>query len=107
MKLNYPEIKNWSLFDSLNFLGLESYIDPKSIFEHIHIHISGMGYNSSKFPDGRHIFTSTVQRFICEQGVIIAETKNSKYIIRKETIDEKYENQFRNVWEKLIKNIEG
>lgn len=43
---------------------------------------------------------------IYEQGVIIVETKNSKYIIRKETIDEKYENQFGNVWEKLVKNIE-
>lgn len=104
MKLSYPEIKNWSLCDSFNFLEFESYIDPKSIFKHIHI--DGIVYNSIKFPDGRHVFTSTVQRFIYEQGVIIAETKNSKYILRKEEIDKDYENEFGNVWEKIIENIE-
>lgn len=105
MKLNYPEIKNWSLCDSYP-LVFEGYIDPKSIFEYIHIHIDGIVYNSLKFLDGRRIFTSRVQRFIYEQGVIIAETKNSKYILREENINKDYKNEFGNVWEKLVKNIE-
>ena len=104
MKLNYPEIKNWSLCDSFNLLGFGSYIDPKSIFEHIYI--DGIVYNSLKFLDGKPIFTSIVQRFIYEQGVIIAETKNSKYILREENINREYENEFGNVWGKMIKNIE-
>ena len=105
MKLSHPEIKNWSLCDSYPSV-FEGYIDPKFIFEYIHIHIDGIVYNSLKFLDGRRIFTSRVQRFIYEQGVIIAETKNSKYILRKEEINKDYEDEFGNVWEKLVKNIE-
>ena len=73
-------------------------LKPKSVF--------GCVYGNSKFEDGTTIATSTIQRMIYEQGVIIVETKNSKYIIRKETIDEQYETIYKNVWEKMIKNIE-
>lgn len=100
MKLNYPEIKDWSICELS--LGNWDYIAP----ECRHTCIHGAVYGNPKFVDGEYVNTSTIQRFIYEQGIIIAETKNSKYIIRKETIDEKYENQFGNVWEKLIKNIE-
>lgn len=100
MKLNYPEIKDWGIIDNCGYddIYMASELRPKRIF--------GRVYGNSKFEDGTIVATSEIQRMIYEQGIIIVETKNSKYIIRKETIDEKYENQFGNVWEKLVKNIE-
>lgn len=99
MKLNYPEIKDWCIIEhSYGNIYMAPELKPKSVF--------GRVYGNSKFEDGTTITTSTIQRMIYEQGVIIVETKNSKYIIRKETIDEQYETIYKNVWEKLIKNIE-
>ena len=100
MKLNYPEIKDWVICG----LPLDNwdYIAPECRRTYIH----GAVYGNPKFVDGGYINTSTIQRFIYEQGIIIAETKNSKYILREENINKEYENQFGNVWEKLIKSIE-
>ena len=100
MKLNYPEIKDWSICE-LPFDNWD-YIAPECRRTYIH----GAVYGNPKFVDGAYINTSTIQRFIYEQGIIIAETKNSKYILREENINKEYENQFGNVWEKLVKNIE-
>lgn len=98
MKLNYPEIKDWSICE----LPLNEFQAPELRKRCIH----GSVYGNPKFADGKYVNTSTIQRFIYEQGIIIAETKNSKYILRKENVNEGYENQFGNVWEKLVKNIE-
>lgn len=100
MKLNYPEIKDWSIcglpLDNWDYIALECRRNC----------IHGAIYGNPKFADGAYVNTSTIQRFIYEQGIIIAETKNSKYILREENINKEYENQFGNVWEKLIKSIE-
>ena len=100
MKLNYPEIKDWSICE----LPLDNwyYVAPECRCSCIH----GAVYGNSKFADGKYVNTSTIQRFIYEQGIIIAETKNSKYILREENINREYENHFENVWEKLVKSIE-
>lgn len=100
MKLNYPEIKDWSIYELP--LNNFDYVAP----ECRHTCIHGAVYGNPKFADGKYVNTSTIQRFIYEQGIIIAETKNSKYILRKENINREYENQFGNVWGKLVKNIE-
>ena len=100
MKLIYPEIKDWSICELP--LDNRDYIAPECRCTCIH----GAVYGSPKFTDGAYINTSIIQRFIYEQGIIVAETKNSKYILREENINREYENQFRNVWEKLVKNIE-
>ena len=100
MKLNYPEIKGWSICE-LPFDNWD-YVAPERRRTYIH----GAVYGNPKFVDGKYINTSAIQRLIYEQGIIIAETKNSKYILREENINREYENQFGNVWEKLIKNIE-
>ena len=100
MKFNYPEIKDWVICGRP--LDNWDYIAPECRRTHIH----GAVYGKPKFVDGAYINTSTIQRFIYEQGIIIAETKNSKYILREENINREYENQFGNVWEKLVKNIE-
>lgn len=92
MKLDYPEIKNWSF----------------GITPNVHYYLTGQIYNSPKprLVDGLHVQTSNIIRMFEEQGIIIVETKNSKYILRKEKIDKDYENEFGNVWGKMIKNIE-
>ena len=100
MKFNYPEIKNWCI---VNSSGIdEMYRAPECRSSYLY----GEVYGHPKFEDGMKIATSAIKRFIHEQDVIIVETKNSKYIIRKETIDEQYETIYKNVWEKMIKNIE-
>ena len=92
MKLNYPEIKDWSICE----LPLDNWYCVAPECRHFCIH--GAIYGNPKFTDGAYINTSTIQRFIYEQGIIIAETKNSKYILREENINKEYENQFGNDW---------
>ena len=100
MKFNYPEIKNWCIVNSSGIDEMYRAPECRSNF------LYGEVYGHPKFEDGMKIATSAIKRFIHEQDVIIVETKNSKYIIRKETIDEQYETIYKNVWEKMIKNIE-
>lgn len=101
MKLDYPEIKDWCIIDTCGYDNVYTApeIRPKRVF--------GRVYENPKFEDGTTVATSTIQRMIYEQGVIIVETKNSKYLIRKDNIDKQYESAFGKVWEKLIANIEG
>ncbi len=98
MKLNYPIVKEWALIRGEN---TNPFMAPELIPPRLH----GKVYNDAKFKDGCYIATSSVQRMVEEQGVIIVETKNSKYIIRKEDVSEEYEKQMGNVWQRLITSI--
>ena len=89
MKLTYPSVKDWD------------FIAP----ELIPSRLCGKVYGSEKFSDGTNVVCSSIQRMFEEQGVIIIETRNSKYIIRKENIDSGYEQAYGDVWEKLLEKI--
>lgn len=97
MKLNYPIVKDWA------FIGIisNSFIAPKLIPSRLY----GKVYGSEKFPDGTSIASSSVQRMIEEQGVIIVETKNSKYIIRENEVSKEYKEKMGNIWQRLIASI--
>lgn len=75
MKLEYPILKEWAIVIN----NKNPYIEPDECPRHC----MGKVYNSFHFVDGKTVITSRVIRFIEEQGVIIAETKNSKYILCK------------------------
>lgn len=96
MKLNYPEIKDWCICeDSSN-----PFLAPELRKRYIH----GAVYNSERFRDGAYVNTSRIRRIFEEQGVLIVETRNSKYILRAEEVNESYEMKFGNVFEKLREN---
>lgn len=99
MKLNYPVIKDWA------FISGEAKPNPFRAPELNPIRLHGKIFGSEKFEDGTYIATSSIQRMFEEQGVIIVETKNSKYIIRESEVSKKYEEMMGNVWEKLLTNI--
>jgi hypothetical protein len=94
MKLNYPIVKDWA------FIGVisNSFIAPELISSRL----CGKVYGSEKFPDGTNVAPSSIQRMFEEQGVIIVETRNSKYIIRENEVSKEYEEKMGNVWQKLI-----
>lgn len=94
MKLNYPIVKDWA------FIGVisNSFIVPKLIPSRLY----GKVYGSKKFPDGTSVASSFIQRMIEEQGVIIVETKNLKYIIRENEVSKEYKEKMGNIWQKLI-----
>ena len=89
MKLNYPIVKDWV------------FIAP----ELIPYRLCGKVYGSEKFPDGTNIASSFIQRMIEEQGVIIVETENSKYVIRENEVSKDYEEKMGNIWQRLITSI--
>jgi len=94
MKLDYPIVKDWAFIDVIS----NSFIVPKLIPSRLY----GKVYGSEKFSDGTSVASSSVQRMIEEQGVIIVETRNSKYIIRENEVSKEYEEKMGNVWQKLI-----
>lgn len=99
MKLNYPVIKDWV------FISGEAKPNPFRAPELNPIRLHGKIFGSENFKDGSQIATSAIQRMIEEQGIIVVETMNSKYIIRKEEVSGEYEAKWGNVWEKLLTNI--
>lgn len=94
MKLNYPIVKDWA------FIGAAS--NPFVAPELIPSRLYGKIYGSEKFPDGTNVVSSSIQRMIEEQGVIIVETRNSKYIIRENEVSKEYKEKMGNIWQKLI-----
>ena len=89
MKLNYPIVKDWV------------FIAP----ELIPSRLCGKVYGSEKFPDGTNVISSSIQRMFEEQGVIIVETRNSKYIIRENEVSKEHEEKMVNIWQRLITSI--
>ena len=89
MKLNYPIVKDWA------------FVAP----EPIPSRLCGKVYGSEKFPDGTNVISSSIQRVIEEQGVIIVETRNSKYIICEDEVSKEYEEEMDNIWQRLITSI--
>lgn len=94
MKLNYPIVKDWAFINA----GSHPFVAP----ELVPFRLCGKIYGSEKFPDGTSVASSSVQRMIEEQGVIIVETRNSKYIIRENEVSKEYEEKMGNIWQKLI-----
>jgi hypothetical protein len=97
MKLNYPIVKDWAFTGAVNY----PFIAP----EPIPFRLYGKVYGSEKFPDGTNIVTSSIQRMIEEQGVIIVETRKLKYIIRENEVSKEYKEKMGNIWQKLIASI--
>ena len=97
MKLNYPIVKDWA------FVGAVS--NPFIAPELIPSRLCGKVYGSEKFLDGTNIASSSIQRMFEEQGVIIVETRNSKYIIRENEVFKEYEEKMDNIWQRLIASI--
>lgn len=89
IKLNYPIVKDWA------------FVAP----EPIPSRLCGKVYGSEKFPDGTNVASSYIRRMIEEQGVIIVETRNSKYIIREDEVSKEHEEKMGNIWQRLITNI--
>ena len=89
MKLNYPIVKDWA------------FIAP----EPVPSRLCGKVYGSEKFPDGLNVISSPIQRMFEEQGVIIVETRNSKYIIRENEVSKEYAEKMDNIWQRLITSI--
>lgn len=93
MKLDYPEIKNWSF-------GITPNVDY-CLVGHI--------YNSPKpqLADGLYVQTSAITRMFEEQGVIIVETKNSRYQIHKERLNQASKEAYDAdaVWNMIISKI--
>ena len=77
MKLNYPEIKDWSICE----LPLDNwyYVAP----ECRHTCIHGAVYGNPKFADGKYVNTSTIQRFIYEQGLLLKLKIQSIFLEKK------------------------
>lgn len=75
MKLEYPILKEWAIITNNK--------NPKMSPIERSEHCLGKIYGDSRFKDGKVVITSEIIRFIEEQDVIIAETKHSKYILRK------------------------
>jgi hypothetical protein len=99
MKLDYPVIKDWAL------IGDETKVNPYRAPELNPIRLCGKVYGSKSFKDGSQIATSAIQRMIEEQGIIVVETMNSKYIISKDEALKEYEDKMGNVWDKLLNSI--
>jgi len=97
MKLNYPIVKDWA------FVGAVS--NPFIAPELIPSRLCGKVYGSEKFPDGTNVASSSIQRMFEEQGVIIVETRNSKYIIRENEVSKEYKEKMGNIWQRLITSI--
>ena len=97
MKLNYPIVKDWA------FVGAVS--NPFIAPELIPSRLCGKVYGSEKFPDGTNVASSYIRRMIEEQGVIIVETRNSKYIIREGEVSKEYKEKMGNIWQRLITSI--
>ena len=97
MKLNYPIVKDWAFIDGFN----NPFIAP----ELITLRLCGKVYGSEKFPDGTNVVSSSIQRMFEERGVIIVETRNSKYIIRENEVSKEYEEKIGNIWQRLITSI--
>ena len=90
MKLNYPIVKDWAFVDAVS--------DPFVAPELVPFRLCGKVYGSEKFPDGTNVASSSIQRMFEEQGVIIVETKNSKYIIREDEVSKEYAEKTGNIW---------
>ena len=99
MKLNYPVIKDWV------FISGEAKPNPFRAPELNPIRLHGKIFGSENFKDGSQIATSVIQRMIEEQGIIVVETMNSKYIISKDEVLKEYEDKMGNVWDKLLNSI--
>ena len=97
MKLNYPIVKDWVFIGTVN----NPFIAP----ELIPYRLCGKVYGSEKFPDGTNVLSSSIQRMFEEQGVIIVETRNSKYIIRENEVSKEHEEKMGNIWQRLITSI--
>jgi hypothetical protein len=97
MKLNYPIVKDWAFTGAVNY----PFIAP----ELIPSRLCGKVYGSEKFSDGTNVASSSIQRMFEEQGVIIVETRNSKYIIRENEVSKEYEEKMGNIWQRLIASI--
>lgn len=82
MKLEYPILKEWAIIINNKDLYMEPDECPR--------HCIGKVYNSPRFVNGKTVITSRITRFIEEQGVIIAETKHSKYILHKEDMADSF-----------------
>ncbi len=97
MKLNYPIVKDWAFVDAVSNL----FIAP----ELITLRLCGKVYGSEKFSDGTNVASSHIWRMTEEQGIIIVETKNSKYIIRENEVSKEYKEKMGNIWQRLITSI--
>jgi hypothetical protein len=96
MKFDYAEVKNWALITENN---------PYRAPELNSVRLCGKVYGSKSFKDGSQIATSAVLRMIEEQGIIVVETMNSKYIISKGEALKEHKDKMGNVWEKLLNSI--
>ena len=99
MKLNYPIVKDWAFVFAGAVSG--SFIAPELVSSRL----CGKVYSSEKFSDGTNVASSSIRRMIEEQGVIIVETKNSKYVIRENEVSKEYEEKMGNIWQRLITSI--
>ena len=97
MKLNYPIVKDWAFISAVSYLFIAPELIPSRL--------CGKVYGSEKFPDGTNVASSYIRRMFEEQGVIIVETKNSKYIIRENEVSKEYEEEMGNIWQRLITSI--
>lgn len=100
MKFNYPIIKDWAFIKN-DPRPQDFYCAPGLVLSRL----SGAVFGHSEIEDGTYIATSIILRVIEEGDIAIVETKHSKYMIYKKDVSKEYEKEIRNVWSKLLTNI--
>ena len=95
MKLEYPILKEWAIIINNKNPYMSSDEYPK--------HCIGKVYGNPRSEDGKVVITSKIIRFIEEQDAVIAETKHSRYILRKTEMAESFAELYGRdkIWNKL------
>ncbi len=100
MRFDYPIIKDWA-FIKKDPTPQDFYCAPGLLLSRLSGAVSG----HSEIEDGTYVATSVILRIIEEGDIAIVETKHSRYMIYKKDVSKKYEKEIRNVWSKLLINI--
>ena len=92
------ELKKWSVFATPSPNG---YTPPELCVSRLH----GHAYGHPRFEDGVEIDTTRIMEMYMENECLVARTRNTTYLLRRENIDPRYENAFPGAFDKIVGGI--
>lgn len=92
------ELKNWCVHTSPSSNGL---VAPKPLPFRLH----GLVYGHPNHDDGTEVNTSSIIEMALGDDCVFVRTRNTQYLIRKETIDPWYEQAYPGTYDKIVEGI--
>lgn len=92
------ELKKWSVFTTPSHDG---YTPPELNPSRLH----GLAYGHPRFEDGVEIDTTRIMELSVDGDCIIARTRNTQYMLRRNTIDPRYEKAFPGAFDRIAGGI--